>query len=61
VYDDATIKADIAKKADKVDTYTKPEVDNLIEDVEADLTNYYNKSEVDAKLTTKVDNEVLIL
>lgn len=33
------------------DVYTKEEVDNLIDSVEVDLSNYYTKPEVDEKIT----------
>ena len=38
--------------ATKADTYTKAEVDDKVNGVHVDLSNYYNKGEVDAKVST---------
>ena len=47
------VSSDIAGKADKSDTYTKEEVDQIIEEVEAgqgsSLSNYYTKTQIDSQ------------
>lgn len=43
------------EKADKIDTYSKHEVDSLIENVEVDLSEYAKKEDVDLKLERKAD------
>ena len=47
------VSSDIAGKADKSDTYTKNEVDQIIEEVEAgqgsSLNNYYTKTQIDSQ------------
>ena len=54
-----TLLADYAKtsslssKADKSDTYTKTEVDDLISGGGTDLSNYYNKTETNNLLNSK--------
>lgn len=43
------VSSDIIDKADKSTTYTKQEVDNIVGQIESnlDLTNYYNKTQID--------------
>lgn len=47
------VAADITGKANKADTYTKDEVDRIIEEVEAgqgsSLSNYYTKAQIDSQ------------
>ena len=47
------VSSDIAGKADKADTYTKTEVDDIISQVEAgqgsSLANYYTKTQIDSQ------------
>ncbi|KAA6364046.1 MAG: hypothetical protein EZS28_040427, partial [Streblomastix strix] len=42
-------------KADKSTTYTKTETDQLISDIDVDLTDYYNKTKTDELLGEKAD------
>ncbi|KAA6381644.1 MAG: hypothetical protein EZS28_022828, partial [Streblomastix strix] len=46
-------------KADKSITYTKTETDQLISDIDVDLTDYYNKTKTDELLGEKVDTTEL--
>lgn len=45
------LDAAIGTKANKTDVYTKTEIDNLIDNVEVDLSNYYDKNETNTLLT----------
>ena len=69
---DAYSKSDIDSKLDakanvndvysKSEVYTKSEVDTKLDEISAgdvDLTNYYNKSEVDGLLVNKADSSAL--
>ena len=48
-----TVSGDVATKADAADVYTKSEVDTKI--AEIDLSDYYDKTEVDGLLDDKLD------
>lgn len=54
-----TIKSDLSGKADSANVYTKEEVDSAISSAtpNIDLSGYYNKTEVDGLLVSKVNSE----
>ena len=67
---DMATKTELAGKADAADvytksqTYSKSEVNDLIDNIETsgttvDSTNYYKKNEIDSKLATKADTSAM--
>lgn len=52
------VTEELGKKADKINTYTKTEVDNIISNIdipETDLSNYYDKSQTENLIDTKLE------